>query len=423
VSSKNEITNDQKIRQLFGEIHTPSFDILEGVRTKMERKQNRRPRAFKSIVFAALILILTTGVVFAAYQGTGGFARLRGIVGDERADNLTPIEMEEIVAVPYLTGGFRNPHEDRFAIELVAIYGEVGGMMDFYFTLEDLTGARHTAEFNGMNFAIQTFDETIPYVFGHANEIIDNNDGILTLRGRTNSMARNGQNDWLDFYNYWSTPQFIEGYMPEVVLSSGMLNLTVTSVSYNAGYVDHRLGLDLAQVPVLSDDDIRVITNTDLAEDFPEWMFIMDNRELLDTTGVAMPRVGLNNWEIDHDRVGVRISSIGIIGDSLHIIMYEPLPHYSNFSGVFLVDSNGDRVWSGSSMLFSLCENGNFYDRYYYRDTAISIYSMGRFSSNPYQLLVFDGLDLDNLGSYRLEGIFDTGYSIWLEWTAIIDLG
>jgi len=273
-----------------------------------------------------------------------------------------------------------------------------------------------------MSFAIQTFDETTPYVFGHAGEIIDNNDGILTLRGRTNGMARQGQNDWLDFYGEWSTPAFEVGYVPNVVLASGALNLTVMSVQYNAGYVDLRLDLDLSQVPVLSNDEIRMLTNADLAEDFPEWMFIYNNRELLASTGAAMPHVGITNWEIDNDRIGMQISSIGIIGDSLHVLMYEPLPHYSNFSGVFLVGPGGDRIWASNSMLFNLCPSGNLYDSYFYRDTAISIYSMGRFSSNSYQLLVFDGIDLDNLGRYSLEGIFDTGYSIWLEWTAVIDI-
>jgi len=412
--------NDERIKNLFGEIHTPKFNIMEGVKNKMEHKQKRRPKAFVSIFITSIILLLSTGAVFAAYQSTGGFARLRGIVGEERAGALTPIEQEEIIDVPFLSGGFRNPNEDRFAIELVAVYGEVDGLMDFYFTLEDLTGARRTAEFGSMSFVLQTFDYETPYIYGHASEIIDNNDGILTLRGRTNGMSRRGSDEMLHFYGERSTPAFVAGYVPEFARHNGAIHLTVLSVSYNAGYIDHHIGFDLAQVPRLSDDDIRVITNADLAEDFPDWTFVSNNRELINTTGVAMPQIGLENWAVDHERINARISSIGIIGNSLYLIMYEPLPHYSTFSGVFITSPTGERIWAQSSMLFNISQNGYLYDSYFYRDTSISVFGMGRFSSNNYQLLVFDGLDIENLGSYRLEGIFDTGYSIWLEWNTTI---
>jgi len=414
--------NDKKIKQIFGEIHSPSFDILKGVKIKMEQKSKYRPMAFRTIIFACAILILSTGAVLAAYQG--GFARLRGIVGDEHAADLTPIEVGEVLDVPYLSGGFRNPNEDRFAIELVAVYGEVGGLMDFYFTLEDLTDTHNTSDFVSLSFVIQTFDYDRPYVFGGGVDVIDDTDGIITVRAHTTSINYRRQFGGWGIHDEWSGT-FKNGYVPEFALKDGALNLTVMQVFYNAniGYVDHRLDIDLSLIEVLTDDDIRVITNDDLDENFPEWWtFVSLNQELLATTGVAIPNVGLHNLEVNIAGVGMQISSIGIIDGVLNILMYEPLPHYSNFAALFLVCPRGNRYLTGSSMLFSLRPDGTLYERYFYRDTAIEIMGGGRFSSNPYQLLVFSGFDQDNIGEFSIEGIFDTGSRIWLEWNTKVVL-
>ena len=413
---------EQDIAKLFGEINTPAYDILEGVKTQMNQKSKRtRPRAAASILIASLILLLTTGAVFAAYQNIGGFGRLREIVGEERAENLTPIEIDDILDIPYLTGGFRNPHEDRFAIELVASHGEVGGIMDFYFTLEDLTGARQNCEFSSLGFVIHTGNNDGTYVFGNAREIIDISDsGIITLRGRTDSVSIRDENGIFQTYGSWSTPVFEEGTVPENIVYNGALTITVTAVNFNVGYLSNvAVGFDLGTVQTLSQDEIQLVTKDDFSADFPfEWQFpSAEDRALLETTGVPLPRTGLLNWEIDVNRVDTHISSIGIIDDKLYLVQWEPMPHYSKFTGLGLVAPSGDWIHASRSLMFSICESGTFYQGNYRRDTAISILGMGYFSRNPYQILIFEGLDLNRLGEYTIQGHFATGYSVWLEWT------
>ena len=443
---KNNIRNissmdaDKAIANLFGEINTPTYDILEGVKLQMNQKNKKsRPRVRVLVLVAIFTLLLTSGAVFAAYQTAGGFGRLRGIVGEERAENLTPIEADEILDIPYLSGGFRNPHEDRFAIELVATYGEVGGIMDFYFTLEDLTGARRDCEFNALSFTLHTGDGF--YVHGNAEPINICENGIITVRGRTNGMSRSENGQHISYYGTWSSPPFVEGYVPEELVRDGEITITVTQVAYNTGYTDATLGFDLGTVREFSADELQYVTKSDFAEDFPfDWQFPREeDRILLEATGVPLPRLDLLNWEIDVPRVEAQIASIGILDGDLYLVQYEPMPHYSRFTGLFLQGPNGDRInpthsqnndraypsrttnvdriHASRSMMFNVSDDGTFFQWNYRRDTAITLFGMGYFSRNPYQILIFEGLDLDRLGEYSIAGHFDTGASIWLEWT------
>jgi len=418
----NSNKTEQDIIKLFGEINTPTYDILEGVKSHMNHKSKitrTKPGVF--VLVASLVLLLTTGAVFAAYQTTGGFGRLREIVGEERAEGLTPIEIDDILDIPYLSGGFRNPHEDRFAIELVATYGEVGGIMDFYFTLEDLTGARQNCNFSVLSFVLHTGESNGLYVFGQATEVIDIcNNGIITMRGRTDSLSRRDENGMFQTYGFWSEPPFEEGLVPEDVVRNGDVTITVTSVGYNlSGYFSQIVGFDLGTVQEFSENDLQIVTKADFADDFPfDWQFpSAADRALLETTGLPLPRTGLLNWEIDAPRVETQISSIGILDGSLYIVQWEPMPHYSRFSALNLECPNGTTIRPDRSLMFSISPNGTFYQGSYRRDTAIEIFNIGYFSRNPYQILIFENLDLDRLGEYTIFGHFDTGYSVWLEWT------
>ena len=418
---KSNIRTINDIKKIFGEINTPEYDILEGVKSQMNQKhKTTRPR-MKVVVLAAIFTLIFATGAWAAYQTTGGFGRLRLIVGEERAENLTPIEAEEILEIPYLSGGFRNPHEDRFAIELVAIYGEAGDIMDFYFTLEDLTGARQNCDFSVLGFVLHTGGSDGLYVLGRATEVIDiSDDGIFTIRGRTDHMSHRDENGFFQTQGTWSTPPFAEGLVPEDVVRNGAVTITVTHVGFNVDYLDNpRIGFDLGTVQVLASDEIWLVTKSDFPEDFPfEWQFpSAEDRELLESTGVPLPQIGLLNWEIDVHRVDTQISSIGIIDEKLYIVQWEPMPHYSKFSGLSLRGPNGDTIHANRSLLFNLCPDGTFYQGMYRRDTAISLFGEGYFSNNPYQILIFEDLDLNRLGEYSISGIFATGYSVWLEWT------
>ena len=413
MSSKKD---DQVITELFNQINTPTYDILEGVKTQMRQKTTIRPRAMAGTVIAVLVLILTTGAVFAAYQGMGGFTRLRGIVGEERAGEITPVEVDDIVEIPYLPGGFRNPNDDRFAIELVATYGQVGGIMEFYFTLEDLTGARANCELVALNFTLHTSDCNVPYVSGQASEVIHSEGGITTIRGRTDGLIRRTGNGMFDIESVWCSPAFVAGYVPEFVLRDGVIKFSVQNAVFNTAYayVDHSHVLDLGLVRELSDDEIMTLTKDSFDPGFPFGQY--NTAELLNTTGLAMPHIGLHNYDVNLPRVSMQISAIGMIGNSLYILTYEPFAHYSRFSALWLQEPSGNKRLASRTLLFSVCPDGLLYFSRYRRDSAVELYGSGYFAGNAYQLYVFDGISLDRLEHFTLAGKFDGSDDIWLNW-------
>ena len=408
------IQNDdkQKIRDLFGEINTPAYDILEGVQSQMKQKTKRPSKTVAIALAVCAMFMLTTVAVVAAYQSTGGFARLRGIVGDEIADEMTAIEVDGVLDVPYLPGDIPNPSNDRFAIELVAISGEVGGIMHFYFTLEDLTGVRKNDIFYGLTFALHTSDYNRPYVTGHASEIIHTEGSITTVRGQTHGMAQRegGGFSFIDF----------DGYVPDFVLRDGEIKFTVLNVEFNVAYnyVDNQGPLlDLSLVQELPEDEIMTLTIADFDADYPLGWFTPEDTELLNTTGLRVPRIGLHNHEIDMPRVSLQIASIGIIGDSLYILTYEPFAHYSRWSGLRLISPEGRDILPCKSLMFNICPDGLLYFGQYRRESAIEIYNIGMFSRNSYLLIVFEGIDLSRLNEFTLAGTFVAGDSVWLDWT------
>jgi sulfur carrier protein ThiS len=120
------------------------------------------------------MLILTTTAVAAGYLG--GFDRLVGIIGEEQAEKLSPVEGNTIIA-DLLT-------EEGIRIEVVAV-GIDSHIVDFYFTLEDMVSNRLYGDI-WVHATVFPVADDIPWS-GHEMfpEVIDrSDDGIITLRGR-----------------------------------------------------------------------------------------------------------------------------------------------------------------------------------------------------------------------------------------------
>jgi len=127
--TKNYDQDELLILNALNSVHTPEFDILEGVEAKMTKKGLLKKGMVAAIV--AISLISTTAV---AAQFIGSFDRLQGIIGQNEADLLTPIEIatdNEGQSVVY----------DGIRAEVVAV-GVFGNIVDVYFTLEDIVANR-----------------------------------------------------------------------------------------------------------------------------------------------------------------------------------------------------------------------------------------------------------------------------------------
>jgi hypothetical protein len=374
--------DDLKIRQLFDEINTPKYDILEGVKNSMDKKY-KKPRFGVAAAVAALLVILTAGVVVAAYYGTGGFGRLRDIVGDEYAQGLTPVE--EILgaphdgfATPFIPG--HSPTHDDLRIEIVAINIEEDYLY-LYATLEDLTGDRANCEFNGLSFGLHTPDNAHLYdfsadwngLFGNFREVIHRDEnGTLTLRTRHRLHGR--------------TDVFVDD----------SVTITFTELTFNStGYIDHQINLDLtavsADAPYLSV----------MFEGSAEPLYILEPFHA--------------NIPIGLPGIRAKISSVGLIGGNLHVQIYQPRPSYSAFSTLFL-SSPQDRTRPSRAFIFNLREDGILYNDSFAREAKHPTNS-GYFARNDFQEFIWFDFDPESLDSLYLSGIFYDNDSIWLDWT------
>lgn len=157
-----EMPDLEKARELCHRQNTPQ--------TQHGYKTGTRLRLRAALITAAACLIFAT-VVYAVYTvHIGSFDRLRDVIGDERADLLTPMGAE--VVREFSRSGFRG--------ELVAI-GIFSNALDLYLTLEDTTGNRLDGEFtvfanvwHGQDISLTMF-----------SEIIDRTPcGVVTLHSR-----------------------------------------------------------------------------------------------------------------------------------------------------------------------------------------------------------------------------------------------
>ncbi|MCL2854174.1 MAG: hypothetical protein FWE21_00985 [Defluviitaleaceae bacterium] len=169
VLDQNTLDQDEKlIQNALGGVMTPQFDILKGIEEKMKPKKSIKKGL--AVAFAATLALGTTA--FAAQQ-MGAFDRLRGIVGYQHANTLTPLE---IVAQQ------DDMLYDGIRVELVAINmsDRIGGGLDVYFTLEDTRGNRLDGD-----FSVDTAITPVEHGRGtYAGTQIVNRDGngVVTMR-------------------------------------------------------------------------------------------------------------------------------------------------------------------------------------------------------------------------------------------------
>ncbi|MCL2839655.1 MAG: hypothetical protein FWE05_02690 [Defluviitaleaceae bacterium] len=145
---KNRYDQDEMlILNALKSVQTQDFNMMKEIEEKM--KKTKRP--IKKGVILAIAAVLLLGTTAFATQYLGGFDRLRDIVGETYAENLTPIEIatddadQEIIY-------------DGIRVELVAVNVE-GNAVDVYFTLEDTTGNRLSNGFRVENTLVPTDDD------------------------------------------------------------------------------------------------------------------------------------------------------------------------------------------------------------------------------------------------------------------------
>ncbi|MCL1786437.1 MAG: hypothetical protein FWG38_00505 [Defluviitaleaceae bacterium] len=165
------------IMHTLNKVPTPHFDILEGMKRKMKTRTARKKAPLLVMVAIMLLLLGTTAL---AAQHFGSFDRLRGIIGDEAADDLTPIQIAS-----------EDPNQtvlyDGIRVELVAA-SITDNVVDVYFTLEDTTGNRLHNTFDMAN-SVTPVDREFPIEaltgsFGRT-EIIDRDEsGVVTVHAR-----------------------------------------------------------------------------------------------------------------------------------------------------------------------------------------------------------------------------------------------
>ncbi|MCL2388590.1 MAG: hypothetical protein FWC89_13745 [Defluviitaleaceae bacterium] len=456
------MNNDEKIRELFNQIHTPEYDILKGVKQSMENKNkiSARPRISVAAAIIAAVFILTTGVVVAAYS-TGGFARLLGIVGADYAESLTPIEIElgaDGFATPFIPG--YTSTDDEFRIEIVAInLNEAERAMYIYVTLEDLTGDRRDCEFNTLSFVMHTRDNAHLYDFAEAvnlhqfwgnitaEDIIDRceESGILTLRNRFDI-----QNDDI----------FMDG---EVTITFGQLRYNDTS------YMRTPINLDLSTV-TQDPETIRIVFDSDL-----EWIIGISETYLqyqLQTEGIDILKPNQNPVPLNLQGIRTQITAVGIIDGNLHVQIYTPPPFYETFAAISLqvpglqpmqaqavrrledgsvvmsdgsirnvdgtitvaaevIAPEGATPWeeeltlitrhANMALMFNLRPDNTAYQSMFNRESKFPVLA-GGFSNNLFQEYVWYDVDLNNLQDYTLYGIFHNADVVWLEWTTSFEV-
>ncbi|MCL2189409.1 MAG: hypothetical protein FWC16_14340 [Defluviitaleaceae bacterium] len=110
---------------------------------KIHNQSGKKPRvpsygyASRAAAFIAVFFMATSLTVFAAYS-FGGFAGLRSIIGEPRADLLSPLEITPLANIT---------EESGFRAEVIAV-GVFNNMLDLYITLEDTVSNRLEGPFD-----------------------------------------------------------------------------------------------------------------------------------------------------------------------------------------------------------------------------------------------------------------------------------
>jgi len=227
----------------------------------------------------------------------------------------------------------------------------------------------------------------------------------------------------------------------DILIGNGV-TMTFLSLMYNStGYITgHVIPIDLTEIPV--NPPTRRI-------DFPLGFMPYCRITGKDYTYILEPHQ--LDMPIELHGIHTRVSSIGMVGDNLHVQLYQPRPTYSVFSGLDLRSnvpqqaqpqersprepeitpeeeenrerraerSNPEqRTHANNSLIFNLAPDGTAYQGFFNREAKFPLFS-GGFSDNQYQELIWFGVgDQATRADFYLTGIFYNSDSIWLDWTA-----
>lgn len=339
----------------------------------------------RAVAIIAAMLVITTAAL-AAGGYLGGFDRLRGIIGEDRAALVQPLEISNVVGEVITESGIR--------VEVVAV-GVFDNVVDIYLTLEDLIGNRLDGE-------ISIFYELSPMCsegtdigglgFFGGVEIIDRTNGVVTI------------------YNRHVFTQSVAGQD---------LTFTLRNINYNIRYyLDHEINLDLVtampNIPsvqlILDYDDLEWLCENNFYQIRGPIILSYYDTKLLTTTGITILEPNLHDIELGLESIEKRISSIGIIDGRLHIQLYEPSPgnihSFAWSSWLRTVTPEEEKLESWRQVQyridFSIDEFGNFY--------------RGEYIHPHYREYILE-VDLDRLSEYRLLGDFWAAGFIDLKWT------
>ena len=430
MDNKEKDFDEIKIDALFNQIKTPKYDLMEGITQNMNKKQYKSPRFSVAAACITLVVFLTAGMVYA--YSTGVFQRLLGIVGEEHANTLTPIEVEvETTTAPFIPG--YNQTSDDLRIEIVAInLSEYNEYIDFYVTLEDLSENRINDTFSHLSYVLHTSNDALFYdnfvdlgntmgIFT-ADNVINNQDGILTLHTR----------------------HFIGN---DDVIVDDKITVTFLSLIYNnTGYIDdHPVAIDLSTIPVnpplqridFTESPIGVVPKCPTENVYFAYILEPHKQDL---------PVGIEG-------IHTIISNIALVDGNLHIQTYQPRPTYSTFSVLQLRRNGSEQMqaaepefddnltaeenralliehWErrqqttlhfNNALMFNLDKNGGAYQYTYAREAKFPTFA-GFFSDNQFQEYVWNNVG-DTLDELSLIGTFFHSDSIWLDWTVSFGVG
>jgi hypothetical protein len=272
----------------------PSRELVCSTVQKMQATPSKKyffKRSTKvALAFAAMIFLMVVTASAAYYMGA--FDRLRGIVGYERADALTPLEIVN-----------ERPFYDGIDIQLVAI--EMLGDLAFaYFTIQDLTGNRLDGDFS------------IMHTISPLNHRVD----VLNISIASPEIINRDENGVITFRTRFDYSHELTGFT---------FMYTVSSIFYDM----------LMHPPFISE-----INLADLANRNPQTMIFQTNvpaflwrGDMLTTylhekiTGEGLEILTPHNLDLDLEleRIYSIISSIGVINDKLHIQVYNPAGRYN----------------------------------------------------------------------------------------------
>ncbi|MCL2223836.1 MAG: hypothetical protein FWB96_02585 [Defluviitaleaceae bacterium] len=339
MDNRNYDQDEILIRQALGNQFPQNADILKGVVKTVETKPKR---IFKKGVVAALIAASLMVVTVSAYQ-MGAFERLAAaIIGQERAEELTPIEIA--AEEPEL-------HHDGIAIELVAI--EVADRVAYvYFTMQDLIANRLAGDFFIQHHIVPT---EIPDGFGIGTgmpQVIHRGDGgVVTFRSRFESWGHS-----------------LEG----LEMTYEIRQIIFDQFEHPGQAVDINLADFAVDAPValLHTDEISVINMTWEGEDIPsrEYRYAMRRNMLQDGLPVLSPDMVDIGFGLD--RVDASISAIGIVNGRLHVQLKNRGVGVGSDVALFLLrnaqDIPADEMWLNKihyvySVNFRVAADGSLY--------------------------------------------------------------